>query len=329
MQSLVLTQYGLQIADTPKPPVLPGYARIEIRSVGICTTDLLIWKGEVETELPIILGHEISGVIHESSVPDLQLGTLVTSEVDLYCGNCWYCRRKLHHLCLNKEMLGVTTDGGLAEYLSVPVDIIHPLPEGIDSTAGTFVEPLAAAIQTREASPADEDEVVVIIGSGKLGLLISQVYDAYGADVYLVGRNKWQLGLARQLGLRNTINMTESDWLSDIKNVTAGVGPRVVIEATGSTEGITMALQAVRSGGIVSVKSTHGKLIALDPTEIVRREIKIIGSNGGSFSKAIEFLDKGRIEVKRLVSKEFSLEEGSAAFELASQTSTTKVIINV
>ena len=108
MQSLVLTQSGLQLADTPMPPAMPGDARIEVRSVGICGTDLAIWKGDIEVNLPLILGHEIAGVIHESSVPELSPGTLVTCETDLFCGRCWYCQNNLHHLCIAKETLGIS-----------------------------------------------------------------------------------------------------------------------------------------------------------------------------------------------------------------------------
>ena len=97
MQSLVLTADGLQVADTPLPPLMPGDVRIEVRSVGICGTDLAIWKGDYEVPLPIVLGHEIAGAVHESSVPELTPGTTVTTEIDLSCGRCWYCRIGTRH----------------------------------------------------------------------------------------------------------------------------------------------------------------------------------------------------------------------------------------
>lgn len=329
MQSLVLTDSGLRIADNPIPPVMPGEVRIEIRSVGICSTDLAIWRGEYSVDLPLILGHEISGVIHESTVPDLEPGTHVTSEVFISCGNCWYCKRGLKHFCKSSDVLGVTIDGGMAEFLSVPADNIHVLPDEIDDISGTFIEPLSSAIRTRELVPAEKNEIVVILGSGKLGILLAQVYDAAGADVFLVGKNKWQLGLARKLGLRNTINIYDVEWKEKIMNLTNGIGPRVVIEATGSIEGIKNALDIVRSRGVISVKSTHSKSIALNPTDIVRREITIVGTGIGRFERAIDALAKGRIEVKSLVSKMLSLDEGPDAFEYAMMPQTMKVILNV
>ena len=329
MQSLVLTADGFQISDTPIPPLMPGDVRIEVRSVGICGTDLSIWKGEYEAPLPIILGHEIAGVIHESSVPEITPGTIVTTEIDISCGRCWYCRSGQRHRCADKEILGLTRDGGLSEYISVPADSIHALPEGIDVVSGIFIEPLASAIQTQSDSPAKQDEPVLVIGSGKLALLLAQVYDASGAEVHIVGRDKRQLGLARQLGLTNTIDATAIDWKKAVLDVTHGVGPRIVVEAAGSIEGLEMAFEIVRNGGIVNLKSMHCGEYQFNPTDIVQRELKIIGTVRGPFHKAIDLLSKGRIEVKRLVSKEFRLEDGTKAFEYADQPSVIKVVVNI
>jgi alcohol dehydrogenase len=329
MQSLILTVDGLQLADTPMPALMPGDVRIEVRSVGICGTDIAIWKGDFAADLPLILGHEFAGVIHESSVPDITPGTLVTTDIDISCGRCWYCRSGARHNCADKEVLGLTRDGGLSEYVSVPADNIHPLPFGVDTTDATFVEPLASAIKTNQQAPAGDDEPVLILGSGKLALLLAQVYDANGAAVHLVGRNRWQLGLAKQLGFQHTYDTVENDWKSAILKITHDVGPRIVIEATGNTDGIGMALDIVRNGGIVALKSMHGCKFPIDPTAIVNKELTLIGASRGPFDQAIDMLSKGRIEVKRLITKEFKLEDGNKAFEFASQPTVTKVIVNI
>ena len=329
MQSLVLTADGLQLADTPMPTVMPGDVRIEVRSVGICGTDIAIWKGDFEAELPLVLGHEFAGVIHESSVPDILPGTLVTTDIDISCGRCWYCRSGARNHCPNKEVLGLTRDGGLSEYISVPADILHPLPFGVDTVDATFVEPLASAIKTHHQAPNTDDEPIVILGSGKLALLLAQVYDAHGANVHIVGRNRWQLGLAKQLGFQHTYDTVTTSWNSDILKITPGVGPRVVIEATGNTDGISMALDIVRNGGIIALKSMHGYRVSINPTEIVNKELTLYGASRGPFDQAIDMLSRGRIEVKKLVSKMFKLEDGAKAFEFASQPTVTKVIINI
>jgi alcohol dehydrogenase len=329
MQSLILTRDGLQLADTPRPPLMPGTVRIEVRNVGICSTDIAIWKGNYEVDLPVVLGHEIAGVIHESSVPDLRPGTAVTTEVDVPCGKCWYCRHGQPAHCKEKELLGITTDGGLAEFVSVPADLVHPLPEGIDISSGIFVEPLASAIETYEKAPAKQDEPIVIIGCGKTGLLVAQVYDAYGANVIVVDQNRWRLGLVRQLGIPNVVNISSPNWKQQVLDLTTDVGPRVVIESTSNPAGIVMALDLIRDGGIIGLKSIHGETIDFNPSEIVQREITMFGNFSGPYQKAVDMLDKGRIEVKRLITKEFKLEDGSKAFEFASEPNTTKVVINI
>jgi len=329
MQSLILTADGLQLADTPTPPLMPGDVRIEVRSVGICGTDIAIWKGDIEVDLPLVLGHEFAGVIHESSDPDIKPGTLVTTDIDITCGRCWYCRSGAHHNCANKEIMGLTKDGGLSEYVCVPADLIYPLPYGVSTVDATFVEPLASAIKTHQQAPAGDDETVLILGSGKLALLLAQVYDANGADVHIVGRNRWQLGLAKQLGFQHTYDTIENDWKSDILKITHGVGPRIVVEATGNTDGLTMALDIVRNGGIIALKSMHGNQLPFNPTQVVEKELTLYGASRGPFDQAISMLSKGRIEVQKLITKQFKLEDGDKAFEFASQPTVTKVIVNI
>jgi alcohol dehydrogenase len=274
-------------------------------------------------------GKVIFKLIHESTVPELNPGSLVTCEIDLFCGRCWYCQNNFKHLCTSKGTLGLTVDGGLSEYISVPVENIHTLPYGIDAISGTFVEPLASAISTFEKYPIKEDEPVVVIGSGKLGLLLAQVLDLFGANVFVIGRNQIQLGLVRRLGLSNIINITEENWKKSILAATNGIGARIVAEATGNPDGLKMALDIVRSGGIIAAKSMHGLPVEIDSTQLVDREITIHGSSRGDFEKAIEILSKGRIEVKQLVSKQFKLEDGAKAFEYASQPGVNKVIVNI
>jgi threonine dehydrogenase-like Zn-dependent dehydrogenase len=267
--------------------------------------------------------------VHESSVPELTPGTIVTTEIDLSCGRCWYCRTGNRHHCADKEVLGITIDGGFSEYISVPAELVHPLPTDVDVVSGTFTEPLASAIKTVSDSPAEEGEAVLIIGSGKIALLLAQVYDASGADVYIIGRNRWQLGLARQLGLLSAMDIIGDNWKKKLLDVTHGVGPRIVVEATGNTDGIRMAFDVVRNGGTVNLKSMHGLDYSFNPTLIVNKELTVRGAGRGPYPEALDMLQKGRIEVKRLVSKEFRLEDGAKAFEYANQPSVTKVVINI
>ncbi len=325
---MVLTRDGLQLADTPTPPLMPGNVRIEVRSVGISRTDLRIWKGEVDVDLPLILGHEFAGVIHESSDPEFKVGTPVTAEVDLSCGSCWYCKNKKRHLCVSKKVLGISADGALAEFLCVPSENVHKLPDEIDSVTGTFVEPLAIAIETYTRSTVNPEESVLVIGTGKAGLLMAQVFDAFGAEVYLLGENQWHLGVARQLGLQNIIKR-EQNWENKILDSTSGVGPSIVVEATGTNKGLQTALDIVRKDGTIALTGRSEGNFDMDPQYMINRELSIFGTIHGDYDMAIMMLQKGRIEVKRLLSKEFTLEQGPDAFEAALQSEVVKVNINI
>ena len=328
MKSLVLTRDGLQVADTPTPPLMPGYIRIEVRSVGISRTDLRIWKGEVAADLPLILGHEFAGVIHESSDPEFKVGTPVTTEVDVSDGDCWYCKNKKKHLCNSKKTLGITTDGAMAEFICIPSELVHKLPDQIDSVTGTFVEPLAIAIETYTRSTVNPEETVLVIGTGKAGLLMAQVFDAFGADVYLLGDNQWHLGVAKQIGLQNIVNRS-GDWKNTILNSTSGVGPSIVVEATGTHGGLQTALDIVRGDGTIALTGRTEGPFDVDPRHLISREISMFGTIRGDYDMAIMMLQKGRIEVKRMVSKEFTLEQGAQAFEAATKPEVVKVNINI
>jgi threonine dehydrogenase-like Zn-dependent dehydrogenase len=174
-----------------------------------------------------------------------------------------------------------------------------------------------------------ENEPVLVVGCGEGGLLAAQAFEAHGADVYLAGNNRWNLGVARQLGMTNTLNWGESGWTKKLMDNTAGVGPGIVIETKGEKEGIRKSLEVLRNGGdlVLTQLPVNEDSIAL--AEIIKKGIRIIGNNRTNFPDAIDMLAKKRIEVKRLVNKEFKLEEGNKAFELAAEESTTKVLINI
>ena len=329
METLVLTRDGLQIADTPIPPLMPGDVRIEVRSVGVGERDIAIWNGEVEVKHPIVLGYEFTGVVHESSVHDFPVGQMVTADIDIGCQRCWYCRNKQPQHCNNKKTLGLTRDGALAEYVTVPADLVYPLPSEIDRISATFVQPLASAVNIVESAKLNDNEPVLVIGSGEMGLLVAQVFDAYGADVYLAGDNRWRLGVARQLGMTNTLNWSDKDWMKKVFDNTSGVGPKIVIETKGENETIDMALKMIRNGGDMVLTQMPLDEGIISTSTIVEKGIKVFGNKSTNFPEAIDMLEKRRIEVKRLVNKEFKLEEGTRAFEHASEPSVTKVIINI
>jgi threonine dehydrogenase-like Zn-dependent dehydrogenase len=162
-----------------------------------------------------------------------------------------------------------------------------------------------------------------------MALLTAQVYDAHGANVQITAASQRELGLARQLGFTKTINTATKDWERETLRLTHDAGPRVIIEATGTAKGLETSLRVVRSQGVVALVSILGHMLPVDSSKIVDREIQVLGVSRGPFDKAIDMLVKGRIEVGRLISRHFNLEEGARAFEYASQPDVQKVIVTL
>ena len=233
----------LQLRGTyPEPQVQENWGLIRIHLAGICSTDLQILKGYMGfTGVP---GHEFVGEV-VAGIPAL-LGKRVVGEINFACGTCNWCHRQLGRHCSNRQVMGIlNADGSFAEYMSVPVANLHEVPENISDEAAVFTEPLAAAFEILEQIHLHPGAEVVVLGDGKLGLLCAQVLHVAGARVTVVGKHEKKLSVLRQLGMRAIVH---PDWQ-----------PRpveIVIEATGTADGLSQAISIVRPRGTLVLKST-------------------------------------------------------------------------
>jgi alcohol dehydrogenase len=212
----------------------------------------------------------------------------------------------------------VNRQGCFAEYVALPLRNLHRVPAGIPDEAAVFVEPLAAAAEILAQIRLDPGTGVVVLGDGRLGLLIAQVLKSAGAQVILVGKHGWKLDLARPWGVRV---MTASQ--SELQAASVPV----VVEATGSPCGLEEAVRLVEPRGTVVMKSTIHEPARFDATKLVVDEITLIGSRCGDFSAALDLLQQGQIKVQPLLSKVFPLEESLAAFEYLERTACLKVCL--
>lgn len=302
----------------------PGDSIVIIRRAGICGTDIAIAKGDYKVNEPLILGHELFGVLKEAtSQSDLKKEDRVVSEINIYCNSCFFCKRGMTTHCNKIETLGISRDGGFAEELSVPARNLHRIPDNISDEEAPFVEPLAAAIQLTKMAEIRENETVLIIGSGRLGLLIQQVIKTKKPSLIAVlGRSSKKLEIAKRFGASKTFTLVEKDRCLDLVE---GNGFDHVIEATGSEEGLSLAVEMVRPRGTVHVKSTHGLKSKVDITRVVVNEVRIQGSRCGPFREAIALLNDKVIEVKSLISATYHLEDFRDAFDAASSGDAIKV----
>ncbi len=336
-RQVILTAPGtLVIEDRPVPEIGPREVLVRVLYAGICGTDLAVYSGDYRVPLPIILGHEFSGEVEKvgAEVSAEWLGRAVTAEINHTCLSfglahpCPECRVGLPSHCRKRTVLGIRcADGAFQEFVKVPAANLHALHDDLDPKAGVFVEPLAAAIRTFELTPIRTGDTVVVLGAGRLGLLIMGVAHLRGARVLAVSLNKEDLEIARDFGARETFLADRPDLAQAIRAETGGSGSPVVVEATGSPQGLRTALDLVAPCGTIALKSTPGTPVSgIDATRIAVDEIRIQGSRCGPFSKAIDLLWAGSLPVGNLITSIHPLESLAEALEAA--RTETKVLVD-
>ena len=307
------------LKDFPKPELKDTQALIRIKAAGICGTDLAIVKGFLQTPVPIILGHEFAGEIVKigKKMDPSWLSKHVTSEINSNIdNNCYYCQRNIFTQCVSRKALGIDINGSFAEYIAVDSYLLHAFPSTISWSEATFIEPLVAAFSVFEMMPVDEeDKFIAIFGLGKLGLLICQVAILKGLKIIVVDGSEKKLALAKKFGAKEIINrLKEKNVPNVIQNSTNGLGADIVVDATGNPDALEDIVASCRTRGKLHIKSTHGLATSINLTDIVVRELTLYSSRCGPFDKAIDVLKSGKIQVKDLISKEFSLDEIQEAF---------------
>jgi len=317
MRGLVLAQgLGLQ-TDRPKPAPRPQEAIIQVLQAGICSTDLHLVKGYMDFQG--VLGHEFVGVVEHAPDHSSLVGKRVVGEINAACRVCPTCQNGSPTHCPNRTTLGIMgRDGAFADYLSLPVENLYLVPDGMTNEQAVFIEPLAAACEIPQLVAIKPTDRVIIIGDGKLGLLCAQVLSLTGCHVTLLGRHSDRHAWLIQKGIAVT---------SEIKDIPSGAD--IVIEATGSPQGLTMATRLVRPRGTIVLKSTYHGEVLVNMTELVINEISVIGSRCGPFAPALRLLSGGMVQVEPLIHARFSLTEGIKAIEQAAQRGTLKVLLDM
>jgi threonine dehydrogenase-like Zn-dependent dehydrogenase len=300
-------------------PVHGSEALVRVKMAGICKTDLEIIRGYAGFSGTI--GHEFVGIV-EDSPEQSQIGQRVVGEINAGCGKCRLCQQNDPRHCLNRTVLGIhNRDGAFAEFLRLPPENLLPVPQSIDDRQAVFTEPLAAACEILDQVAIDRTDRVAIIGDGRLGQLIARVIATIGCVQVLIGKHPGKLKLASQAGIK-VLNLDDLQFDSASRF-------DFVVEASGSPEGLTLALALVRPGGAVILKSTYHGTTELDTSRIVVDEISIIGSRCGRFEKALRLLESGEVKVDPLISRTYSMDEWEQALAEAQRPGALKVLFKI
>ncbi len=314
-----------EISD-PTPP--SGWVRIRVEEVGICGTDKAFYKGTYKPgKIPLIPGHEIAGIIDEvgEGVDEGWIGHRVTTEINVACGKCWFCRNGMPTQCPYRSTIGISIDGGMAEYVIAPIENIHAIDD-LTPEQGAFVEPLAAVLEMVSLEPPQPGARIAILGTGNMGLLSIQVlkYMAPGELVAVTRPGSPKAKIAREVGADHVLTVDEAFEFAK-NNTPEGAGFDYVVETTGSPAGLDLALRLVRPRGVIAAKSTHGSSVPFNYTSLVVKEVRVVGSRCGPFPPAIKMLRKGLVKVEPLLTGKFPLESGAEAIKKSFERSQVKI----
>ena len=316
----LLCDHGLRYAPEFPDPVPPsGEALVRVRLAGICNTDLELVRGYLS--FCGVLGHEFVGEVVQA--PDAAwLGRRVVGDINAACRSqeCAACGAGRPTHCPNRTTLGIAgRDGAFADYLILPQANLYAVPDNVSDEMAVFTEPLAAACEILAQITIAPTDRVVVLGDGKLGLLVAAVLRLTGAHLTLVGRNRNKLAIAEGWGV--PVRLAEEPLPAHTADV--------VVECTGSPQGFEFARRLLRPRGTLVLKSTYHGALSLDMSGLVVDEITLLGSRCGPFAPALRLLASGLIDPRRLISETFALDQGEAAFARAAEPGVLKVLLTL
>lgn len=301
----------------PEPAEGGGDTLLRVRRAGVCATDLEIMKGYMNFHG--VLGHEFVADVLSSPNPEL-VGQRVVGEINIVCGRCDLCLSGLSSHCRHRSVLGILNhDGAFADHVRLPQANLHVVPKTVDDDQAVFVEPLAAAFQVLKQIKLDGTKWVTVLGDGRLGLLVAQVLRNTGCPVRVIGKHPDKLALCERWSIRSR----------PLDDIVARHDQDVVVDCTGSAQGLELAMSLVRPRGTIVLKTTAAAGKPLNLAPVVIDEINIIGSRCGPFREAIRALAEKTIDVVSLITRRMRIEQGVEAMELAGRPGVLKVLLTL
>lgn len=296
--------------DRPRPDPEQGFVRVRMLAAGICKTDLEIARGYMGFRG--VLGHEFVGEALEGDFK----GRRVAGGINFGCNACEWCARGMSRHCPGRRVLGISgADGAFAEELVMPQRNLLAVPDSLSDEDAVFAEPLAAACEILEQLGDIERGRALVLGAGKLGTLIAQVLAVEGFAPDLVGRHLESLAWLRPIGVRVVGERPD------------GEGYGLVIDATGTIEGLKTAIACTRPRGHLVLKTTVAGAHQVDLAPVVINEISVVGSRCGRLEPAIDLLAAGRIAVAPLIDARYRLDDIEEGFAHAGRRGVRKVVV--
>lgn len=343
MKAIVKTDQtagSFAVKDMPIPEPKPTEVLVQIKTTGLCYTDMSIlngqYKGRRPVPIPIIMGHEGAGVVAETGaqVSSLKVGQRVGFEALGGCGKCHDCRTGNKNMCTDWNHIGITYDGTFAEYMVISEDLAHKLPDNVDFADAALLEPLGLVARSIEHVQPMIGESAVIVGPGTVGLLHLQALAAAGVSMLIViglDVDKLRFGIAEKLGATNIINASQADPVETVLDITEGRGADIVIETASSPKVWDFLLDLTAAKGRLSAFGLYPES-NFKPLALIRKGVTIYGDVAflqRHFIRAIGWLASGKVSGKALVTKRFALEQAEEAFDVFKHKETVKCLFEL
>jgi L-iditol 2-dehydrogenase len=333
----------VRFEDVPEPQCGPDEVKLRVRNCSTCGTDVkILHNGHQNIDPPRTMGHEIAGEVVEvgADVSGWTVGDRAQVIAAVPCGECYECRKGWMAVCANQTSVGYQYEGGFAEYLVVPrqvlkVDGLNRIPDNIGFDEASVAEPFACAINAQELISVGDGDTVVVFGAGPIGCIHIRLARANGASrVFLIDVNADRLKMsAEAVQPDETINGSEVDVVERVKELTGGRGADVVITATAANVAQEQAIRMAARRGRISFFGGLPKtnpFIQCDSNLVHYRELMLMGANGSApehNKRALEYISTGKVPVKDLITARLPLERAMEAFDIVAKGEAIKVTV--
>lgn len=324
------------VTDLPTPHAGPGELVLRNQVCGVCGTDVHIYHGEpgsADVNPPVVLGHEYSGEVVEvgEGVTGFAVGDHVTVDPNIYCGHCAYCQNGKKQLCPSMEAIGVTRDGGFAQYSLIPASQAFKLEPTVPWEAAAMAEPLACCLHGIDLAGIQVGDKVCVVGGGAIGLLMVQLAKLSGASqIVLSEPNEKRRQVGLQLGANAALDPTRPDAQEAFAQVLDG-GANVVIECVGNVPAVKSAFQFAGKGATVLLFSVPKVDAAFDLPlfDVYKKELTIKGSfvNPDTHARAVALINSGKVDFDPIITHRFTLDQLPEAIAMQMSDASIKVVV--
>lgn len=341
MRAIVYDQpMKFELRDIPKPVCKPNEVLVKIHFCGICKTDVHQHTGQFIADFPLIPGHEMAGVVEAvgEEVTDIKVGDRVTVDDTGNCGTCYFCQNDMALFCENFKSKGGNMPGAFAEYVVADFDKVFKLADHISLEEGCFTEPTACAVHGLDVIDPKPGNSILLFGAGPTGIILAQLLNrSCAGDLVVAAPSKDKLDILNELGIKETFQISRDDAETNrneiMKNYPYGFD--IVVDTTGSSKVAEEAIKYVKKNGKLVLYAVYNdsQTMTIKPYEMMQRQIHITGSFAQyyCFPRAVNAINKGIVDVKKLVTEVLTLEEYGKGLEMTAKggPGSLKVLIKI